>query len=262
MRGIPFCELSKTLADFYLSELKYCDAKRRWGGVELLPESCSNFWLHRFLEKAEVVLKFGISASLGEVRHFGMEGMCHCGEGEGRTWDDFHRLEDMRDYLFSLLNLSYQYYNNRSGIYNLSLPIEVDKTPTQDIEKFVLDTVEEIFASLWWDAGYGGVSWCAGVRLLKKIKYYMEKRELSNLILLMDTFINHCHNGGKFLDKFSCGSTYNIYGLLDAKYKGELTFLRFMVGADTCGNDSCFHRIWRNNHEQKEEEEETEGKGL
>jgi len=257
MYGIPFCALSKDLADFYLSELKYRDVVNKWGGVKLVPERYHDFWLHEFLEKAEVILKFGISASLGEARHFGSEEKCFGDEDkvEGRTWDDFDRLQRMRDDLYSKLKLGFEYYGSRSGIYGLSLP-------SHSYEAFVLNVTDEVFASPWWDSGYGGMAWCNGVRLLKKVKYYMEKRELSNLIMWTDTFINHCHNGGKFLDKFSCGASFNICGVLDAKHKGELTFLRFVSEASTCGNGACSHRIWRNNHEQKEEEEEREEEGL
>lgn len=236
--GLPklfHCDCCRSIAKFYLLELEY--AKRRQPVVitkegqkdkvkftEIIEtprfwnDAYENYYTREFSEVAAIILRFTLCAALGEARH-----TIHSvswDESEEKTKEIKKETYDKLRVMFGSLGWKH-IPSERNSVYRVY-------TPERLWWKLFAYT-KDIFGVDNWSSAFGGVAWKQGVELAMKAYKAICLAERANIVIWLDTLINHCHNGGLMLNKFNCGgagcSYFSIKTLLDTKHTGDLNCL-------------------------------------
>jgi hypothetical protein len=224
--GIPFCTLHKTIARFYLREALMAYRMKNLYPPGFLPLAVSERYAKDVAEDVEYLLRFGLAACLGEVRHFG----CECWVRFDSPF--FVRAEKikvcwevLKERLGGVSGQSVRAFqgSQREAVYAAWIPVSF----WVSILRFLYRAFNPVF---WGKPGgskgdFGGEKWRDAVAELSRLYAAWLRYDVSEMVVHFDTFIDLAHNHGRILDKFDCGGLYLTY-LLDAKKRGELVSVR------------------------------------
>lgn len=213
--GIPYCVLRKTIAEFYVDELRYMLKKYKTTSTERLDK----YWKRRFIEHGLVIVRFGLAACLGESRYIFRV------ENEYLSKDKRIVLRERKIRLRSLLNQTLKYKfckeSKREDIYQLEVP--------EGIWVEILHLVERLFRSGIWqgEASVGGESWGKIAEYVSKVYKAIVTGTIKEIIYWIDRTVNLEHNNGKAFNKFDCWlDSWEIGTVLRWHSNGEVGNLR------------------------------------
>ncbi len=215
---LPYCSCSKSIAKFYLLELDYSQRKHSsnfWNGQH------EEFYLREVITEAMTILRFVISAGVGEARHGYRQGY-----PEDYYDDSIERTlaRKFTKQIFTQLGWDFVPCDRRA-VYHTYIPEEI----FWRMFKLLRD-----FYSLNWQCSYGGEPWEIGINLAMKTYKAVCLGNFSKICIWLDTLINHCHNGGILLNKFNC-DYYTIKILLYEKQQGNLEYLQRAISGGVKG---------------------------
>ena len=216
--GIPslrFCDCAKSIAKFYLLELEYSRRKNNgnfWNGQH------EAYYLKEISTEAMNILRFVLSAGIGETRH----GFRH-GFPEGASPHDVNYILAMKFLRQIFVQVGWKYVpRDRESIYHSYIPERIF---------WKMFRLTRDFYSLKWDYSYGGEPWRQGIVLAMKTYKAICLGDFPKICIWLDTLINHCHNGGVLLNKFNCYD-FQIQKILDEKQDGNINLLECIISGD------------------------------
>lgn len=248
-----FCNLHKAIARFYLNEMLRVEKEQQYSGI--LPYSYRKHFHSEVSACSVTLLKFFLSAAVGEARHF--KRVCLTkpylnGYDSIEEPDKYHKLVKCNDLIIGS-TMAYrrlvrvigtgilQHKNDRNSVYGYAFPM--------DIWDFLLENLVELYKGKW-NSSYGGEKWKIGVVFAKELFNAYLKADFTEMVLAFDRLINHNHNCGLMFDKFDCG-TGLLANLLQIKAEpGNKAFLRSLLGCVNCFNNNeklihgCCRRVW------------------
>ncbi len=253
-QGFHFCELHTALARFYMREEEFFHRKmNHYCGF--IPERAVECYTQRVFEDAEIVVRFGLAACLGEARHFHHRIYHHSYHYIGKNGPASRAFEKARPAHIWIRREAARYSADIRGIVRPDSWGEGGRNswykcwlPSSSWLPF-LDRLELVFAPVLWgnadedgNTSYGGFKWQAGVRSLKKVVKALEAESVSGVVIATDSFVNLCHNCGLLLNKFDCGrGLYCTATILNAKHRGHSMILS-LVRRSSCRDTECCER--------------------
>jgi len=247
-KGLAHCDLAKTICKFYLDEeLKAMRMLMYLGNYPYSEER----YISSIADSVETILKFSLSAMIGEARHF-----------HNRVPEEHYKVPSR---LEERHRLSFEYYGflsqllakfsqkgyfgglnctSRSTIYSWAIPYNFWLP--------ILYCCEKIFNGLWGGIhhtpdtplGYGGEKWRKATVFAIDLARAWGAMKPKRMVIAADTLINQCHNNGMLLNKFDCGS-YLIKDILSSKKIGDSLYLSYTVSREKCCSEGyCGSNVW------------------
>jgi hypothetical protein len=241
--NVPYCWLWKAIAEFYQTEeTKACRRVQYWGGSPF-----DDYYYDKVIaDCVELILMFGLSAVMGEVRHFSARStrptsLLFTGVDLERQREATKAFNSLK----RLLNLaSFTSHTPRTDVYRRAIPYNYWPS--------VLVLCKKVYDGVWWSGGFGGKSWAKVVEALQKLMYSWALGEYKRMVVQADQLVNLCHNNGLMLNKFNCMS-YHVERILEAKKNGDsfyLSAIRFnrspFCVQTNCAANLGLSKIWVN----------------
>lgn len=216
---VPYCLLKHSIVDFYNLELEYFNRKTKglfWN------EAYEEHYRKRLVALGLIVVRFTVAAAVGEARHF-TESRCGCANGSDYDFEQqgfgskvkyAKNLEQAKAYKRLIMGgLGYSKIPAARDVIYRSF------VPEYAFLKYLVAT-RFIFHNLIWGSSFGGKKWGDGCDHAIRLYRAICTGTFSQIAICFDTLINHFHNGGLLLNKFSCMQCNSIDWVLNAKRKG------------------------------------------
>lgn len=229
--NLRFCDCSKSIARFYLLELEYSQRKHRKGGFWNGQHEA--YYLKEITRESMDIMRFVISASVGEARHGLYHSTKNCEKNSDAKKISFKILEQ----IFGKLGWEYTPCR-RNSIYLTYIP--------ERLFWKMLYLNHDLYSIRTWQWDFGGEPWRKGIALALKAYKAICLGDLPKIVIWIDTLINHYHNGGVLLNKFDCGIHYCTERLLRHKADGEIHYLRNVVNRSlscSSANGQCAQKV-------------------
>jgi hypothetical protein len=244
--NVPYCWLWKAIAEFYQTEeLKACRRVEYFGN----PPFDDYYYDRVIADCVELILLFGLSAVVGEARHFSRRAWSLSDLRHIDNADELIKAQEVARRAFSALKrlLGFGEFNShttRVEVYRRAIPYNYWPS--------VIVLCKKVYNGRWQGGGFGGKSWYKVVEALQKVMYSWALGSYKQMVIQTDQLVNLCHNHGLMLNKFNCGG-YQVEKVLMAKKDGDSFYLsqvRFR-GGDLCSEPGCrpdnsYYKIWTN----------------
>lgn len=206
----PFCLLHGTLVEFYKLEL---ERHQRKLASSVWTDSYDMYYRKKLLNCAMVVMRFTMSALVGEARHAPEQVIW------GSSKSDRGKEVRVKKYVLNIMGSlgCTSVPKDRSVVFKCFIAEK----------KWMrwLFMLRHVFNDVHWGSNFGGKKWANGCSAAIRLYRSLCMDESSEKITIyLDTLIHTLHNGGFLLNKFDCprGCVPKIKVLLDEKTDGGL----------------------------------------
>lgn len=227
----PYCDLKEAIASFYKLELDYSMRKREfWMGRH------EDYYVRQVVEKSLTVLRFTIAAAVGEARHFRTQARTYSGlpyDIQRKTRGYVKEHNKAKQYIALLMG--------GVGFHNSPASRVIVYRSYVDEANWLryLTASWHIYNNVRWSGSFGGKKWAKGCEHAIRLYRALCGGSFSEIAIRFDTLINHFHNGGLLLNKFDCGPTLSLEGLLNRKQKGDFERIDIMLNTIPCDIWKC-----------------------